>query len=65
MIIRAWVEPGSARPLRAHLRFTTDVSAAFDREVTLAAIEDVSSTVQEWLEDVLKEPVGEDESTPG
>ena len=65
MIIRAWVEPDSARPLRAHLRFTTDVSTAFDSEVTLAEIEDVSSSVQMWLVDVLKELVGEDESTPG
>jgi hypothetical protein len=65
MIIRAWVEPGSARPLRAHLRFTTDVSSAFDSEVTLAEIEHVSSTVQTWLEDVLAEPVSEDESAPG
>ena len=64
MIIRAWVEQGSARPLRAHLRFTTDVSAAFDGEVTLAAIGDVSSTVEAWLEDVLTEPVSEDEPKP-
>jgi hypothetical protein len=65
MIIRAWVEPGSARPLRAHLRFTTDVSAVFDSEITLAEIQDVTSTVQAWLADVLTEPVSEEESTPG
>jgi len=56
LIIRAWVEPGSTRPLRAHLRFSTDVAEGFDREVTLANVEDVSSVVEDWLRGILEPP---------
>ena len=53
LIIRAWVEDGSSEPLRADVRATTDVSAGFDRAVTLARPEDVVATVQTWLAEVL------------
>jgi len=53
LIIRAWLEPGSTRPLRAHLRMSSDVAAGFDREVTLANVEDVSSAVEDWLRNIL------------
>jgi hypothetical protein len=53
LIIRAWLEPGSTRPLRAHLRLSTDIAAGFDREVTLANVDDVSSVVEGWLRDIL------------
>jgi hypothetical protein len=53
LIIRAWVEEGSSKPLRADVRATTDVSAGFDRTVTLARPEEVGATVQEWLAEVL------------
>ena len=53
LIIRAWVEDGSSEPLRAEVRATTDVSAGFDRAVTLARPEDVGATVQTWLVEVL------------
>ena len=53
LIIRAWVEEGSSQPLRADVRATTDVSAGFDRTITLARAEEVGVTVQEWLAEVL------------
>ena len=53
LIIRAWLERGSAKPLRAHIRLTTDVAAGFASEVTLANVQDVSGAVEAWLEDVL------------
>ena len=54
LIIRAWVEEGSSAPLRADVRATTDVSAGFDRAMTLAQPEEVAATVQEWLTEVLR-----------
>ncbi len=56
LIIRAWLEPGSTRPLRAHLRLSTDIAAGFDREVTLTDVDEVSSVVEGWLRDILAPP---------
>ena len=56
LIIRAWVEEGSAKPLRAHLRLTTDIADGFSRELTLADVADVSTAVETWLQDVLAAP---------
>jgi len=53
-IIRAWIEDGSSEPLRAHIRITNDVSAGFERTLTLSQPEAVCSTVQEWLADMLR-----------
>jgi hypothetical protein len=53
MIIRAWVEQGSSQPLRARIRFTTDVGAGFESELTLADVPGVSAAVELWLQDVL------------
>ena len=53
MIIRAWLEHGSSKPLRAHIRLTTDVAGGFATEVTLADIEAVAAAVETWLRDVL------------
>jgi len=53
LIIRAWTEHGSSKLLRAHVRFTTDVTAGFTSEVTLADLGAVSATVETWLRDVL------------
>ena len=51
LIIRAWIERASPEPLRAHIRLTTDVSAGFERSLTLTRVEDVCATVAEWLAD--------------
>ncbi len=39
LIIRAWVEQGSPKPLRAQIRLTTDVAAGFGSEMTLADVD--------------------------
>lgn len=56
LIIRAWIEEGSSKPLRAQLRLTSDVSAGIERSQTLTSVEDVSVAVQEWLADILGRP---------
>ena len=53
LIIRAWIEEGSAERLRAQVRMSADVSAGFDRVLTLSRADDVCATVGEWLEDLL------------
>jgi len=53
LIIRAWVEPGSSKPLRAQVRLTTDVATGFTGEMTIADVAGVSAAVELWLEDVL------------
>lgn len=60
LIIRAWIEAGSVRSLRAQIRLTTDVSADFERTLTLSAADEVCATVQEWLADIS----GEGEASP-
>ncbi len=53
MIIRAWIEPGSSDPLRAHIRISADVSAGIERTLTLARPEAVVATVQDWLAEIV------------
>jgi hypothetical protein len=52
LIIRAWIEEGSSEPLRVEMRIAHDVSAGFERRVTLARTNEVCETVKEWLDDV-------------
>jgi hypothetical protein len=53
LIIRAWVEPGSSSPLRAHIRLTTDVAHGFERSLTLAQDVVVVEAVQAWLSEIV------------
>jgi len=53
LIIRAWVEAGSASPLRAQLRWTTDVGRGLENSITFVDVETVQSAVAEWLHEVL------------
>ena len=53
LIIRAWVEQGSSKPLRAQIRLTTDVAAGLTSEITLVDVNAVSEEVEAWLQDVL------------
>jgi uncharacterized protein YrrD len=54
LIIRAWVEKASAKPLRAHIRTTTDVSQGFENELTVADVASANAAVETWLGDVLE-----------
>ena len=49
LIIRAWPEPGSTKPLRASVRYTDDVAEGISDEVTLADVDAVCTTVRDWL----------------
>ena len=61
-LIRAWVEPGSSSPLRAHIRRTTDVTQGFEQGVTIAEKEAVVAAVQAWLSEMLANSLtGEDD----
>jgi hypothetical protein len=62
-IIRAWVEPGSSLPLRAHIRRTTDVSQGLEQGLTVAEMEAVVAAVQAWLSEIVAGALtGEDDS---
>ena len=64
LIIRAWIEPGSPEPLRAHIRVSADVSAGIERTVTLARPADVCALVQEWLDEIVRHG-GDRRRSPG
>ena len=53
LIIRAWIEEGSSEPLRVQVRVADDVSAGFDRVLTLSRADDVCAAVGEWLGDLV------------
>jgi hypothetical protein len=55
LIVRAWIEKGSLKPLRAHIRATTDVSRGFDSEVTVAGVPAASVRFQAWLASIMAE----------
>lgn len=49
LIIRVWIEEMSSEAFRANVRVANDVSAGFDRELTLTQPGAVCTTVAEWL----------------
>ena len=53
LIIRAWIEEGSAEPLRAQVRLTADVASGFEATFTLADPDAICATVQAWLADLV------------
>lgn len=52
MIIRAWIEKGSHKPLRAHIRATSDVAKGLHSELTVTDAASASARVEAWLGDV-------------
>lgn len=53
LIIRAWVEADSDKPLRAHVRLTSDLSHGIERTFTVADAHEIHGLVETWLGDVL------------
>jgi hypothetical protein len=53
LIIRAWVEGGSAEPLRAQVRLTGDISTGIERTLTLVQTDEVGEVVEAWLQGML------------
>ena len=69
LVIRAWVEEGSAEPLRAQIRVTGDISTGIARTVTLVEPGAIGDLVDGWLhgllEVVVPADVAEDSSHSG
>jgi hypothetical protein len=55
LIIRAWLEPGSTDPLRAHIRVTNDISVGIEQTVALAESDTVMELVDEWLQSIVED----------
>jgi hypothetical protein len=53
LVIRAWVEEGSERPLRAEVRLTADSGRGFEPELVFSEPVAVQALVRAWLDDVL------------
>lgn len=49
MVIRAWIEKGSTKPLRAEVRHTSDVATGFKTESTLTEPDGVVAEVRAFL----------------
>jgi hypothetical protein len=53
LVLRAWVEEGSARPLRVEVRLTADSGRGFERELVFSEPAAVEALVRTWLGDLL------------
>ncbi len=53
LIIRAWVEEGSRRPLRVQIRLSTDISEGIQQTMTLSDAKAASAAVEGWLTDIM------------
>jgi hypothetical protein len=63
LIIRAWMQEGSERPLRVEVRLTGDVGRGFEREMAFSEPQAVEAIVRAWLAEVLAG--GEVSARPG
>jgi hypothetical protein len=52
LLVRAWCEDGSASPLRAHVRWTADVSSGFGLGMTLTEADQIVDALRAFLEEV-------------
>jgi hypothetical protein len=53
LVMRAWVEEGSGRPLRVVVRLTADTGRGFERELVFSEPVAVEALVRYWLAGVL------------
>lgn len=60
LTIRAWMERGSATPLRARIRVSNDVNRGFDRTSTVTTPEAGGELVRGWLEEIRDSPHPDD-----
>lgn len=65
LIVRVWVETGSARPARLQLRATTDPSAGFTRTHTVTDIEEAITVIRAFLHTVLDGDASSSPPAPG
>jgi hypothetical protein len=60
LVMRAWIEEGSERPLRVEVRVTADSGRGFERKVTFSEPGQVEQIVRAWLADVV---AGDDQAS--
>lgn len=53
LVLRVWMERGSALPLRAYIRQTSDVSRGFEAASTETDVEAAVGAVRTWLEGLM------------
>jgi hypothetical protein len=53
LILRVWIEDGSADPLRAQVSVTHDVEGGIERTLSLAHPADVTRVVDDWILEML------------
>jgi hypothetical protein len=53
LVVRAWNERGSERPLRAEVKLTCDIRHGFQRQLTLSDTDAVQAAVRAWLEEIV------------
>ena len=53
LIIRAWTEPGSSKPLRAQVRLGAGAASRFVSQTTLADVSEITVAVQAWLHELV------------
>jgi hypothetical protein len=53
MIIRVWIEDGSAQPLRAQVSVTHDVEGGIEHTMTLVHAADVTRAVDDWIAEMV------------
>jgi DNA replicative helicase MCM subunit Mcm2 (Cdc46/Mcm family) len=53
LVIRARAEEGSARPLRATIRLTSDLASGFTEEVNVSDVDAATDLVRRWLNQVI------------
>jgi hypothetical protein len=53
LIIRAWVEEGSAEPLRAQVQVTNDIAQGMERTLTMVQPAAVRALIDLWLLGIL------------
>lgn len=56
LVVHAWLEQGSAKPLRATIRHTADASAGFTNRTTVTDVDAAVALVRRWLEEVVADP---------
>jgi hypothetical protein len=64
LVIRAWVQEGSERPLRVEVRLTADTGRGFEREHVFSDPAPVQALVRAWLEQVRAGPTDPPDGRP-
>ena len=49
LVLRVWREEDSQVPLRAEIRMTRDISAGFERNLTVTDVDAACRVIVEWL----------------